>query len=386
MARTRKPPEPEPKRSYGAGSITKRPTGRYQAQCYTEDGRRLTRSFDTRRRAEDWLAQARAKRLAGEFDQVDQKRTTGELLDWWLETYCATRPGATRASYTWGIKTLAAPLRSIQATRLRVDQVQRVVNELHEAGRSYSSIMILVVVLNQAFTRGVVDLRLPRVPTVGLRFPEKGWKVAPSWTIGQARAFLAHVEHDELALFWRLLFSTGLRQGELRALHWEALDFDASILHVWYGLSSNGKTLGPTKNRRRRSLRLDAPLLEAIQARRVEQGSPETGYVFLNGRRTFTGGAIRLRFKKLVAAAGLPALTPHGARHTAASGMREQGADPKDVQEILGHSTLAVTMNTYVHSPAERQAATLQRMADALAKPPPSGDESQPNSSRSGDS
>ncbi len=374
MPRKPKPPDDD-RRRYGSGSVVKRPTGRYQAQLYAEDGRRVTRTFDTRRQTEDWLTRTRARKLEGTLELVDARLTTGELLDWWYETYCSMRPASTRVSYHWGIHTLAAPLRPIPAARLRVDQVQRQINQLHQAGRSYSSVMVLVVVLNQAFSRGVADLHLPRVPTVGLRLPQKTWSAAPSWTIEQAAHFLDVAQHDELALFWRLLFATGLRQGELRGLRWEAIDFEVGTLNVWYGLSSDGKTLGLTKNRRRRTLRLDAPLLDALRARRSDVGEPEKGYVFLNGQHTLTGQAIRLRFARLVEAAGLPHLTPHGARHTAASGLREQGADLKDVQEILGHSSVTITAGIYINSPAERQRVTLGRLSAALAKQPASGDQ-----------
>jgi integrase len=76
-----------------------------------------------------------------------------------------------------------------------------------------------------------------------------------------------------------------------------------------------------------------------------------------------------------VARAELTDLTPHGARHTCASVLREQGADLKDIQEILGHSCLRVTSDLYTHNPASRQAGTLRRMANALRKGPETGDE-----------
>lgn len=371
------PPEQKPeRRTYGSGSIVERPNGRYQAAAYTDAGRRVTRTFDTEKQADAWLVRTRAKRLDGTLEFVDNRLTTGELLDWWYETYCSMRTTNTRASYRWGVKVLAAPLRAIPAARLRVDQVQRRINELHEAGRGDSTIRVLVVVLNQAFTRGVADLHLPRVPTTGLRFPEKTWKPAPSWTLAQAQAFLAVAEHDELALFWSLLLSTGMRQGELRGLCWEAIDLEAGIINVWFTCSRDGRTLGLTKNKRRRALRVDAQLIEALKRRREAWPAPARGYVFPFKGHGFTGNAIRLRFAALVARVPkLPRLTPHGARHTAASVLRDQGADLKDVQEILGHASITTTSNTYVHTPAERQGEALSRLAAALSKRPASGDQ-----------
>ena len=71
------------------------------------------------------------------------------------------------------------------------------------------------------------------------------------------------------------------------------------------------------------------------------------------------GTAVHREFQAVAEAAGLPLIRFHSLRHTAASLLLAQGVHPRVVMEMLGHSTIALTMNTYSHViPAlERDAA-----------------------------
>ena len=71
------------------------------------------------------------------------------------------------------------------------------------------------------------------------------------------------------------------------------------------------------------------------------------------------GTAVYHQFQAMAERAGMPRIKFHSLRHTAASLLLAQGTHPRVVMEMLGHSTIALTMNTYSHViPAlEREAA-----------------------------
>ena len=71
-------------------------------------------------------------------------------------------------------------------------------------------------------------------------------------------------------------------------------------------------------------------------------------------------------FKKLLGRAGLPSVRLHDLRHTAASLLVAQGVPPRVVMEILGHSQIALTMNTYSHVAPEVSREAADRMAETL--------------------
>ena len=91
--------------------------------------------------------------------------------------------------------------------------------------------------------------------------------------------------------------------------------------------------------------------------------------------RVFTdtrGGPLRRqnlvtrKFRPLLARAGLERVPFHALRHTAATLHLSQGAHPKVVQEMLGHSTIAMTLDTYSHAVPSMQREAADRLGDAL--------------------
>jgi integrase len=65
--------------------------------------------------------------------------------------------------------------------------------------------------------------------------------------------------------------------------------------------------------------------------------------------RPLDGGQVNHRFHSALAAAGLPDIRVHDLRHTAATLLLTRGVHPKVVQEMLGHSTITLTLDTYSH-------------------------------------
>lgn len=159
--------------------------------------------------------------------------------------------------------------------------------------------------------------------------------------------------------------NTGMRRSELLGLRWLNVDFDqARIAVVDTLVLVNGKAvlrLGETKSRRsRRVIALDdrtVAVLRAHHARQLEDRlRASTAWTDLDLVFTDELGELvkpdtftRLT-KRLATEAGVPPLTPHpAARHTWASLALSQGVNAKVVQERLGHSSIAITLDRYSH-------------------------------------
>ncbi|MCJ0904821.1 tyrosine recombinase XerC [Rhodococcus sp. ARC_M6] len=149
-------------------------------------------------------------------------------------------------------------------------------------------------------------------------------------------------------LIMELLYSTGIRVGELCGLDLESVDADRRLLRV----------LG--KGNKERSVPYGLPAESAIE-QWLESGRPmmaseKSGSALLLGKR---GGRLDQRqarsvvHESVAAVPGAPNLAPHGLRHSAATHLLEGGADLRVVQELLGHSSLATTQ-LYTHVSVER--------------------------------
>ncbi len=203
----------------------------------------------------------------------------------------------------------------------------------------------------------------------------------------EARRLLDAAQGDKLEALYVLAVHTGMRRGELLGLKWADVDLENAAVSIRRTLTrtDNGKrvSLGEPKTRKsRRTIPLTARAVDALKAhhkRQLEEMMKfadlweDHGLVFT----TETGSPINpsnLRqrsFAPLLKKAGLPHVRFHDLRHTCATLLLSQNTHPKFVQELLGHATIAITLDTYSHVIPSMGDHTARAMEDALEENPP---------------
>ena len=171
-----------------------------------------------------------------------------------------------------------------------------------------------------------------------------------------------------------------MRQDELLGLGWEDVDLEAGAVRVrrTLTLARGGPRLTEPKTRKtRRCIRVTESAVEALERHRerqeAERGAPNASWasqelVF----RTRRGTPIRRDtlhakyWKPLLGRAGLPDVRFHDLRHTCATLLLTKGVHPKIVSELLGHSSVAITLDTYSHVIPGLGDAAAAAMEDAL--------------------
>ncbi len=161
----------------------------------------------------------------------------------------------------------------------------------------------------------------------------------------------AYIRHRDTALF-EMLYSTGARVSELLALNWGDITprEDSSATCILYG-----------KGNKERLCAIGKPAYAALQALRTAADKLPPGVtpktpIFLNLKNfeRITARSVQRILKKYLAQAGLPPdITPHTLRHAFATHLLDAGADIRNVQEMLGHSSLSTTQ-IYTHVSIER--------------------------------
>jgi integrase len=201
-------------------------------------------------------------------------------------------------------------------------------------------------------------------------------------TPDQAKRLLSSAGGDRLEALYVLAIHTGLRQGELLGLKWEDIDFEAGTLSVKRTLSpakDGPRFTAPKTKKSRRTVPLTPDAIDALQRHKamqdkekclVEDSWEDSDLVF----RSTTGTPIQRNnlvarfFKPLLDKASLPrTFRFHDLRHTAASLLFSRGLHPKIVQELLGHSTIAITLDVYSHMVPGMAAQAAKAMEDALS-------------------
>ena len=206
------------------------------------------------------------------------------------------------------------------------------------------------------------------------------------WTPEQVGHFLEFTEGDRLRLLWRLVLLRGLRRGEAIGLRWEDVVEDDRLLLVRSTvLQIGGKVVAgvPKTRAGEREVSLDADSAELIAAQRARQAVERDilgdAYADLDLVFAWEDGTtlrpdyVSRRFKMLGVAAGLPEISLHMGRHTAATLGLEAGLDIKVVSDQLGHANTNITQNLYQHVRRTVHATAAEAVV-ALLPPRPRND------------
>ncbi|MBO0728543.1 MAG: site-specific integrase [Acidimicrobiaceae bacterium] len=290
--------------------------------------------------------------------------TVGAFLTQWLAAVKTTVRPKAYPSYEGTVRLHLAPhIGRVQLRRLTPAQVQSVLTVKADAGLSPRSVryvlLVLRVALGQAERWGLVSRNVARLVD-GPRVP---YRVVSVLTLDECRQLLGAARGDRLDAVYTLTVALGLRRGEVLGLRWVDVDLDRRRLTIGAALQhvqGRGLVLVETKTARsRRVITLPEVCPAALRAHRIRQiqdklaaGSRwvETGFVFTTEVGTaLDGDAVGRRFRQLLRDAGLPPIRFHDLRHSTASLLLAQGVAPRVVMDVLWHSQIGVTMNTYSH-------------------------------------
>ncbi len=326
--------------------------------------------------------------------------TVGKWMDHWLETY--KRRNMARSGYRRyqnDVRLYIKPiLGKVTLKRLSVDDVQDFYNALSDRGLAPGTINQTAAVLKQALKRAVIVGVIPRNPMDGAEAPKQGRRrelVVPDRE--KVRELLRVMEDADSTAYpiVRMALASGLREGELIALEWSALDLKAGTLRVRRSMmrvppeTEGGPAYEfafkePKTPKSRRTVPIDPETVAWLREHRKRVRAlkmqlrprrwtdrdgdlvfacpqPFAGYP---AGRAWEPNTLRKAFKRYAAKVGLGYLRFHDLRHTYASDLLRQGAPLKVVSEILGHEKIATTADTYGHVSEDEKRNAVATLAD----------------------
>lgn len=368
---------PRARRGQHEGSVYQRSRdGRWCAEVslgVDASGRRR-RKIVTGATKTEALERLRAIRLVGAPGDIAATRHTVETLAAeWLADVRARRRANTVRVYERALRLRILPrIGAMQLKAVKPATLVRLLEHLDDGQIGGSARDKVHVTLRRLFRFALERDYLQASPVARVPRPRYQPRERQVWTVEQARAFLAAARGSPRYVAFVLVLTAGLRSGEVRGLRWGDIDFERGILDVqrqqalvFAGGKYRVEPAPPKSAASRRRVALGEIALEALRAHR-EQAPPElrgAGAWVLSTRtgRPVSSANLHRDWLRARARAGLPAVTFHDLRHTAATLMLDQGVNAKVLSDILGHSDVRVTLNTYAHvMPAARvQAARL---------------------------
>jgi integrase len=241
-------------------------------------------------------------------------------------------------------------------------------------------------VLNVAMKRARALRLIPTNPVEDVSRPAVNRHEIEVLEPAESAALLAAARTTRMFPIVFLALATGLRRGEVLGLRWSDVDLERRTLTVAQSLEQTKEGLRfktPKTKRSRRTIALSPSLVEELQAHRARQaaerlalgmGRDPAGLVFTR----IDGGPIQpdsvtKMFARIVARAKIRPISFHGLRHTHATDLLRAGVHPKITSERLGHSSIAITMDTYSHAIPGLQEDAAQRIDAALRAALPNG-------------
>ena len=331
-------------------TIERTPHGTYRARWRNPQGQTRSRSFKTRKDATNYLRAVQSDLHTGHYtDPQAGKTRLGDWLTQWHNGRIGLRPTTTARDDSY-IRNLILPhvgtLQLRQLTPAVVRKWIRTIHQTHAAATVQKAHQLLKAALRAAVRDGLIpanpadETPLPRIEKTEHRY----------LTIDEVHSLAATIDPRYRALVYTGALA-GLRPGELAALHIDDLDLLRKTLLVERTATevSGHLAYGPPKTAAgRRTITIPDVLVNFI-AEHLTNYPSDTPFVFnsATGKPIRWTGLRRRAWKRgVMESVGIPC-TPKDLRHTHAALSIAEGAHPKVLQARMGHSSIAITMDTY---------------------------------------
>lgn len=365
------------------GHIEKRGPRTYRITIYT--GRKLPDgSYDRYRETlvgtgtEKEAERQAQQRLRELLVQLDKNRlanpgsmTFSDLLDLWLEDYVEPNGEIrTYESYKAHVEKRIKPeLGDIALTKLAPIHISRFYASLQKdgarrdgkpGGLSPATIRRIDAVVRGSLSYAVQLNLIPYNPARDLKLPKAMRAAKRRWNIVQLQKFLSTIKDHPYRPFILTLAFTGARIGEVAALTWNDVDLEGRTITFARALKKPGKNpiIGDTKTHQVRVVAMHDELVPVLKEHKARQNEIRLklggtwnplNLCFVNsaGNPIHKSNFYRDVWKPILETSKLPYINVHGLRHTFATHLIGSGVDPTIVRDMLGHSTVAFTLQEY---------------------------------------
>jgi integrase len=377
-------------RQYGEGSISKRADGRYYCRLfYTDDtGRKRMKDLYGKTRKEVVTKRREAQRLIEDHQPLRQSSMT--VSAWtriWLDTMlkASSRKATTNETYDGyarahllegtladvrldqlGPSHVEAWLAGMTAHRMKTDGKPAAVS----SSTKRQALIVLRLVLDAAMREELIRRNVARI----VDRPRVERQDALHYDSDEIRRLIEASKDHRLGDFLIVAAYTGMRKGELLGLRWQDVDMTAGSIRVTGTLARVGGKLtrvDPKTDKGRRTVPLTDEAVAALRSTKRRQARErlaageawtDSGLVFTTEAGTPVDPRNALRWFKIVCStAGVRVGKIHEMRHAAASVLLANGVPMPIVSDIMGHSSITVTVDMYGHMSPSQVAEQMRR-------------------------
>ena len=350
-----------------ASNVRVRKDGRLEKRFTADNGKRYSIYAKTSKEL-GRKEQALRNEIAQGTYTLNQKVTLDRYFqEWMAEKKKHVKPNTLRHYQVLYKTHIASVLGSEQIRKIEKRQVMQLQNKLIAKGLSPSAVNNIMVELSSILRDAVRNEVIQKNPCNSVRNLSNEntarETIHRALTIEEQAAFMQEAKSEYLYEFFAILLLTGMRSGEAAALTWKDIDYKNNVIHVSKTITHKQDVsidIGPPKTK---TSKRDIPMTEQIRTvLQMQMGKSGRAFsledsfiVFPSVHNRYinncsVNAAIRNVLRRLEEkGTHIEYFSAHAFRDTFATRFIEQGGKPQTLKTILGHSTLAMTMDLYAH-------------------------------------
>jgi integrase len=334
----------------------------------TPRGKRQVRrkGFPTRKAAEEALVelQSQVRKAVRDGQRIVRKPLTLQqfLEEEWLPTLslAGRLKESTISYYRFATRFITKELGSRPITEVAGGDLTRLYGQLKAAGYSVSLIRGIHTTAHKAYAFALREGLVTWNPADRAEAPPTPKGKPHAWTDDEMTELMEIANEDRYWAAWRLFAATGLRRGELCGLQWSDIDGNTlTVNRTRLVVSGKERIDTPKTKRSMRCIPLNRTAMEALQLHRIAQNeearrlglSQPPAWIFTNEvGKPVDPMLFSKRWRAIVKKAGVSTYSLHALRHTFATALLARNKSPKVVQDLLGHSSITITLDLYTAS------------------------------------
>ena len=370
----------------GAG-ITQRKNGTYEGRYYDRFGKRKSIYGSNLRELRKRLAECITDNAR--YESIREEITLDTWFNRWMEVYKekSIRPNTKREYTHVYFKNISPYIGNRKLHTLAKSDIQLLVDRAYEEHYEYERQSKIKVILRDMLQRALEDELIKNNPVSGIKLRSEKKIKAHALSLDEQDIFFDYCRNTFYENLFNVAVNTGLRPGELFALTEDDIDFEEGFISVTKTLvyqkyltdTKKEFHLEPPKTKQsyrkmpinsicREYLKRQIELKEVVSNKRPKQ---QNDYLFVTKYNTPLNSQIYSdAIKAVIREINLvrpfedqfQKFSGHTFRHTFATRCFEAGIEPKVVQLYLGHATLKMTMDLYVHVTNEKSSQDIEKI------------------------
>jgi integrase len=374
------------RRSNGEGTLFKRKDGRWSAQAYVKLPNGTAKRICITNRSHDVVKEKLRDALDKEHRNipfVERDWTISDYLDYWMREIQPSRiRESTIVAYNRLIGNHIKPsVGGFKLKNLTVYNVRCALEEMKRRGCPDASLHKCFKILSSCLNCAVREEIIFRNVASIVEKPKYTPKETSIWTVKQSVAFLQSIKEHPQYITFLLLFTYGMRRGEVLGLRYSDIDFENGKIYVRQQIDRiNGRiTASVLKTKKSRR---ELPLRDYVRSALIKYAKT-TGVIIpqfnpnfelsIHGTVVVSNAGTPLEprnlgrlFDSLSKKAGLPHIKIHATRHMTATLLKDLNVPDKDIQDLLGHAKITTTKNIYQHGTQDTQHNAISAIEEYL--------------------